>query len=348
VPLVDIGPLCGFSGAQQKIPRDLAARTDSQRDGSDVCPKKGNGGRKLDETSAERGKTLPSEGAALSTTFEDDLLGLEKIPIEARMATLPKLPERSPEWSAEAMAMAAQAKVLSGSKLEQLVVRLQRHCGRPKEACWRFIIQHGIKGQQDHRRWTETDLEIVREELVKRSIEEVARKVNRTPKAIRNMLNRNQLSLREIRCDLFSVESLASALRVRKAEVIFWIEQGWLQASIVCRGKRRSYTITPEALMSLYKHHHADVLKRGIPNQALFEAYVQYCFSPKHTVGEQLLDVRRDKRERAAYAAAESKELSGDDEDEDEEGQDEDDEESYRGDMEGSNGTREDSSIECE
>jgi hypothetical protein len=274
-------------------------------------------------------------------------LALGRSVIEAHMATLPKLPERSPEWSAEAMAMAAQAKVLSGSKLEQLVVRLQRHSGRPKEACWRFIIQYGIKGQQDHRRWTETEFEIVREELVKRSIEEVARKVNRTPKAIRNMLNRNDLNLREIRCDLFSVESLAIALRVRKAEIVFWIEQGWLQASIACRGKRRSYTITPEALMSLYKQHHADVLKRGIPNQALFEAYVQYCFSPKHTVGEQLLDVRRDKRERAAYAAAGTMEPD-DDEEEGEEDQDADDEESYRGDMEGSNGTREDSRIECE
>jgi len=263
------------------------------------------------------------------------------------MATLPKLPERSPEWSAEAMAMAAQAKVLSGSKLEQLVVRLQRHSGRPKEACWRFIIQHGLKGQQDHRRWTDFEFEIVREELVKRSIEEVAKKVNRTPKAIRNMLKRNQLSLREIRCDLFSVESLASALGVRKAEVIFWIEQGWLQASISNHGKRRSYVITPEALMSLYKHHHADVLKRGIPNQALFEAYVQYCFAPKHTVGEQLLDVRRDKRERAAYAAVAAKDPDND-EDEGEEGQDADDEGSYCDDMEGSNGAREDSRIECE
>jgi len=241
------------------------------------------------------------------------------------MATLPKLPERSPVWSAEAMAMAAQAKVLSGSRLEQLVVRLQRHSGRPKEACWRFIIQYGIKGRQDHRRWTEDEVEIVREELVKRSIEEVAKKVNRTPKAVRNMLKRNNLSLREIRCDLFSVESLASALRVRKAEVTFWIEQGWLQASISCLGKRRSYVITPEAMMSLYKHHHSDVLKRGIPNQALFEAYVQYCFSPKHTVGEQLLDVRRDKRERAAYAAAVGTETSGDEEDVgDEEDQDDD------------------------
>jgi hypothetical protein len=263
------------------------------------------------------------------------------------MATLPKLPERSCEWSPEAMAMAAQAKVLSGNKLEQLAVRLQRHTGRPKEACWRLIIQHGIKGRKDHRRWTESEFEIVREELVKRSIEEVARKVNRTPKAIRNMLKRNHLSLREIRCDLFSVESLANALRVRKAEVVFWIEQGWLQASISCRGKRRSYTITPEALLRLYKQHHGDVLKRGIPNQALFEAYVQYCFSPKHTVGEQLLDVRRDKRERAAYVAAGTK-GPDDDEEEGEEGQDADDEGSYRDDMEVSSQIREDSRIECE
>ena len=35
-------------------------------------------------------------------------------------------------------------------------------------------------------------------------------------------------------------------------------------------------------------------------NLAVFEAYVEYCLSPKHTVGKQLLDVRRDKRERAA------------------------------------------------
>jgi hypothetical protein len=72
--------------------------------------------------------------------------------------------------------------------------------------------------------------------------------------------------------------------------------------------------------MNLYKQHHADVLKRGIPNQALFEAYVQYCFAPKHTVGEQLLDVRRDKRERAAYVAAVGVETSEDKEEKGNEG----------------------------
>lgn len=231
------------------------------------------------------------------------------------MATPSKLPERSQEWSAEAMAMATQAKVLSGHKLEQLATRIQRHSGRPKEACWRLIIQHGIKGRSDHRRWTDPELDIVREGLVKGTVEEVAKKVNRTPKAIRNMLRRNHISLRDIRCDLFSVESLAVALHVRKSEVVFWIEQGWLKAAVASRGRHRFYLITPEALKDLYKYHQRDLMKRGIRNQSLFEAYVEYCFAPKHTVGEQLLDVRRDKRERAAFAALGDQATDNDEED---------------------------------
>ena len=218
------------------------------------------------------------------------------------------------------MAMAAQAKVLSGNKLEQLVVRLQRHTGRTKEACWRFVIQYGLKGRVDHRRWTEEELDTVREELVKRSVDEVAKKLNRTPKAIRSMLMRNHLSVRDIRCDLFSLESLAAALHVRKSEIVAWIDNGWLPATVATRGKRHFYTITPEGLMHLYKHHQADLLKRGMRNQSLFEAYVQYCYSPKHTVGEQLLEVRRDKRERAAYVAAQG--VTGCDGDESEEDED--------------------------
>lgn len=218
------------------------------------------------------------------------------------MATLSKVGERAAPWSQEAFAMAAEAKVLSGHKLEQLVVRLQRHSGRSKETCWRFIIQHGLKRNVDHRRWTDAEVETLREELVKHSIEEVARKMKRTPQAIRSILKRNQLSVRDIRCDLFSLESLATALHVGTAEIRFWIDQGWLPADVQTKGGRKSYTITPEGLMQLYKHHHRDVLRRGIPNQSLFEAYTQYCFSPKHTVGEQLLTVRRDKRERQAFS----------------------------------------------
>jgi hypothetical protein len=58
-----------------------------------------------------------------------------------------------------------------------------------------------------------------------------------------------------------------------------------------------------------------------LSNLSLFEAFYQYCYTPKHTVGEQLLDVRRDKRERAAYAAIDRKGTSTE-EDHDEEDED--------------------------
>jgi hypothetical protein len=73
---------------------------------------------------------------------------------------------------------------------------------------------------------------------------------------------------------------------------------------------RPSYRISPEALSDLYKHHVEDPLKRRIPNHSLFEAYVQYCFSPMHTAAEQLQKVRRDKREREAFAALQNGESS--------------------------------------
>jgi hypothetical protein len=244
------------------------------------------------------------------------------------MANLPQPSEGSQGWSPEALALAAQAKVLSGNKLEQLVVRLQRHTGRPSERCWRFVIQYGLKGRVAHRRWTDEEVDFVREEIVKRSVDEIAKKLGRTPKSVRSMLQRNRLGVREIRCDIFSLESLARALHTRKDEIRFWIEQGWLEASVSTHRRRCSYTITPEALAHAYKHHLTDLLKRGIPNQSLFEAYVQYVHSPKHTVGEQLLDVRRDKRERAAYAAIKQSGTGQETSQEDDEN--DDDKEEYR------------------
>jgi hypothetical protein len=220
-------------------------------------------------------------------------------------------------WDTEAIAMVAQAKVLSGNKLEQLVLRLQRHTGRPRDACWRCVVHRGIKASVDHRRWTEGEVDFLREELVKHPLDEVARRLKRTPEAVRSILKRNHLSLRDIRCDLFSVESLARALRVGRPEVLFWIEQEWLPAAVSIRGGKRFHTITPEALTSLYKKHLEDLLKRGLPSQTLFEAYLEYCHAPKHTTRQQLLSVRQDKREREAYAAAQEGE-----EEEEVEGQD--------------------------
>lgn len=215
-------------------------------------------------------------------------------------------PQPTSGWDQEAFVLVQQARVLSGTKIAQLVVRLQRQTGRSHQDCWRFVIKHGIKGEMDHCRWQEEELDLARELLTKYPVEEVAKRLKRSPNALRNFLQRKQLSIREIRCDCFSAESLACALHVRRSEIVDWVERGWLQAEIANHGKRSSYRITPEALGAFYKHHLQDLLKRRIPNHTLFEAYLQYCFSPKHTTGEQLLEVRRDKREREAFASLEN------------------------------------------
>lgn len=212
---------------------------------------------------------------------------------------------RNSAWGAEAFALAVQARTASANKLDQFVRRLQRSTGRSREACWRFVIQQGLQGREEHRRWTDDDIEQAREDLTKYSVEEVARKLKRSPKALRAALNRNGLSVREIRCDCFSIESLAHVLHVRKSEIYSWIEKGWLRATVRLHGKRKYHIITPEAFSLLYQKHLRDLLaEKRIPNLALFEAFYQYGFAPKHTIGEQLLTVRRDKRERAAFAAA--------------------------------------------
>ena len=68
-------------------------------------------------------------------------------------------------WSEEAISLAKQARMLSGEKLDQLVRRLQRSTGRSREACWRFIMQAGLKIRDEHRRWTEDEYEKLREHL---------------------------------------------------------------------------------------------------------------------------------------------------------------------------------------
>lgn len=207
------------------------------------------------------------------------------------------------KWNDEAKRLASHARVLSGEKLIELISRLQRISGNSKDACWRFIRQHALRGKHDYRRWTPEEFDQLREELASHSLQAVAKKLGRTEESIRSILARNGLSVRSIRCDVFSVESLATALKVGRREVLHWIEQGWLETTVERYGKRSFHAISPEALTRLYRNHLPQLLERGLPNRGLFEAYLQYCYVPKHTTGSQLLDVRRDKREREAFDA---------------------------------------------
>jgi hypothetical protein len=216
-------------------------------------------------------------------------------------------------WSDEAKAIATQARALYGEKLDQLVRRLQRNSRRSRESCLRFVV----KNRDGHRRWTDDEIDTLREHLATHTVAETAKMLGRSVKAVRCALERNDLKIREIRCDMMSIDSLARILHVRKMEIQSWIDKGWLEATVQTHGKRTGYVITPEAFRALYTRHLTELLaQKRIPSVALFEAFYNYCFVPKHTIGTQLLTVRRDKRERAAFMAMQNGAESEEEDDE--------------------------------
>jgi hypothetical protein len=105
-------------------------------------------------------------------------------------------PRSSDVWGPDATALAIQARVLSGHKLDQLVRRLQRQTGRSREACWRFVLQAGLNSRDEHRRWTEEEIESLREQLASRSVEETASILGRSANAIRCKLRRHDLKVK--------------------------------------------------------------------------------------------------------------------------------------------------------
>jgi hypothetical protein len=154
------------------------------------------------------------------------------------------------------------------------------------------------------RSWTEEEIDQVRELLVANSVEEVAKKIGRTPSSVKHLCSRVGIRSRELRCDLFSVNGLAAAIHVRKTEIAVWIEQGWLQALRDDETRPSSYKISPEALQRCLREHLSDLQKRNIRSANILAVFQQYCYVPKHTVGEQLLQVREAKREQDAYDSA--------------------------------------------
>jgi hypothetical protein len=91
---------------------------------------------------------------------------------------------------------------------------------------------------------------------------------------------------------------------VRKAEIRYWIDQGCLEAVRKDQGRRTCYNISPEALQRCLREHWQDLQKRNIRSPTIFAVFHQFCYVPKHTVGEQLLQVREAKQEQAAYESA--------------------------------------------
>jgi hypothetical protein len=70
------------------------------------------------------------------------------------------------------------------------------------------------------------------------------------------------------------VRQIASGeMHVRKTEIRYWIEQGWLEAVRKDQGRSTYYNISPEALQRCLREHLAELQKRNTRSATRREQY---------------------------------------------------------------------------
>jgi hypothetical protein len=108
--------------------------------------------------------------------------------------------------------------------LATLATRLAELSGNPRDACFRFLRQHGVTQKRVWRPWTKPEQQRLFDLIESCPVEEISRIMQRSPHSIRSMLHRLGENTQRGR-DWFTVYSLAEALHVRSDEVQKWIDQ---------------------------------------------------------------------------------------------------------------------------
>jgi hypothetical protein len=177
-----------------------------------------------------------------------------------------------------------------------LVTRLAEVSGNPRDACWRFARQSGVRGKRAYCQWPERAQQRLLDLIAIQPLPEVAIAMRRSPGSIRSMLYRLGASAR-MGQDWFTKYTLAEALHIRAEEVQRWISLGWLKCRLAQTGNLQREIIDADDFSEFCKGHSKEVVGRRL-NIDRLNFVKDFVFSPSHA---ELLPVRESKKERAAY-----------------------------------------------
>src|ERR1700758_2148289 len=110
-------------------------------------------------------------------------------------------------------ALRAQPREQNPDDLTLLVTRLAEVSGNPRDACWRFARQSGIRGKRAYCHWPERAQQRLLDLIAIQTLPEVAIAMRRSPRSIRSMLYRLGASAR-MGQDWFTTHTLAAALPI--------------------------------------------------------------------------------------------------------------------------------------
>jgi hypothetical protein len=197
-------------------------------------------------------------------------------------------------WSDEAKGLAADYKqrterggTHARGEREQILAKLARASGNPREACLRYLRRLGVVEKRSYREWTTRERQHLIELLDEVPVDEAARALRRPPASVRSMLHRLGLGVRQNR-EWFTVSLLAQALHIGRDEVRRWINRGWLQSRVVQAQNVKRQVIDAEDFCCFVKNHGRDVIGNRLSYEGL--AFVRdYVFPRAHA---DLLSVR--------------------------------------------------------
>jgi hypothetical protein len=180
--------------------------------------------------------------------------------------------------------------------LRSLVTRLVQISGNPRDACWRFARQAGLRTKQSYRPWTRGEQQKLLDLIAIHPVHEVTVLLRRSPASVRSMLQRLGATAK-MGQDWFTLYTLAEALHVRPKDVRRWIDRGWLKCRTVQTGRLSKQIIEADDFCAFCKEHRLEIVGRRLNADRL--NFVQtFVFPPSHT---ELLPVREAKKEQAAY-----------------------------------------------
>ena len=208
-----------------------------------------------------------------------------------------KRQRREFRWSKAARDLVRADRYVRGAALSALVTRLAAESGNPRDACWRFVRQLGVRGRC-RRAWTEAEQQRLLGLVAKRSIKEVVDLMQRSERSVRLMLQRLGASA-IMGKDWFTKYTLAAALHVNPAEVQQWIDRGWLKTHLLETGKRSRAIIDADDFCRFCKEHRREIVGHRL-NRDRLDFVFKFVLPPSHA---ELLPVRESMIERAAYDA---------------------------------------------
>jgi len=168
-----------------------------------------------------------------------------------------------------------------------LVTKLAEISRNPRDACLRFLREHGVDQKRAYREWTKPEQQRLLDLITAMPVEEAAKMLRRPAGSVRSMLHRLGVGGQTGR-EWFTKFSLSRALHTRPDEIQKWIDRGWLKSRSLTTAGAKANIIHPDDFCQFVKEHGRTVVGRRLTYDALW--FVQnYVFPPSHA---ELLSVR--------------------------------------------------------